>query len=541
MHATITLSGLSFTTADGHSLFNDIDAVFGPGLTGLVGRNGVGKTTLLKLIAGEIAPSSGTVSVAGRFGLFDQTVRPEEGETLADCFAITAMLEMIRDAGEGRASVETMGRIDWLAEEKAVAALSRFAIAHPLTTPFVSLSGGELTRARLAALTYDDPDFILLDEPTNNLDAAGRRLLLDFLGGWRGGALVVSHDRELLEAMSEIAELTSLGITRYGGNYSFYEQAKAADIENRERRLSEATREVRQVAAAARQRAERKARTDAKGVKGRKRNDMPKMVLDGMKARSEETTARRNALNDRQAEKAAEALSEAKARLEVVAPFAITLPPSGLAAGRRVLKAEGLAGGYDAEAPLFSDLSFEMTGPECVAIEGGNGAGKSTLVKTLTGGIRPLAGTAEICVPFALFDQAVSMLDPAVSVRDNFRRLNPHDGENACRSALARFRFRADDALKRVAELSGGELLRAGLAVAIGGSRPAQLLILDEPTNHIDLESLATLEAGLKAYDGALLVISHDRVFLERIGVATRIALSGDGAARRQNIAQVPS
>ncbi|MBB4124000.1 ABC-F family ATP-binding cassette domain-containing protein [Martelella radicis] len=533
MHATITLSGLSFTTADGHSLFNNIDAAFGPGLTGLVGRNGAGKTTLLKLIAGEIAPSSGTVSVAGRLALFDQTVRPKAGETLADCFAITAMLEMIREAGEGRASVETMGRIDWLAEEKAVAALSRFAIAYPLTTPLVSLSGGELTRARLAALIYDDPDFILLDEPTNNLDAAGRKLLMGFLGGWRGGALVVSHDRELLEEMTEIAELTSLGITRYGGNYSFYEREKAAEIENRERRLSEAEREVRQASAAARQRAERKARTDAKGRKARKRNDMPKMVLDGMKAQSEATAARQNALKERQAEKAAEALSEAKARLEVVAPFAVTLPPSGLAAGRRVLKADRLAGGYDAEAPLFRDFSFEMTGPERVAIEGGNGAGKSTLVKTLAGGLRPLGGAAEICVPFALFDQAVSMLEPAASVRENFRRLNPHDGENACRAALARFRFRADEALKRVAELSGGELLRAGLAVAVGGTRPAQLLILDEPTNHLDLESLATLEAGLNAYDGALLVISHDRVFLERIGIATRIALSGDGAIRR--------
>ncbi|MET3599073.1 ABC-F family ATP-binding cassette domain-containing protein [Martelella mangrovi] len=541
MHATITLSGLSFTTADGHFIFDNIDAVFGPGLTGLVGRNGVGKTTLLKLIAGRITPTSGAVSVAGRLALFDQTVSPKAGETLADCFAIRAMLEMIEAASQGRASVETMDRIDWLAEEKAATALSRFDIAYPLTTPLSLLSGGELTRARLAALIYDAPDFILLDEPTNNLDAAGRSYLLDFLHCWRGGALVVSHDRELLEAMTEIVELTSLGMTRYGGNFSFYEREKAAELANREKRLGEAEREVRQASAAARQRAERKARSDAKGRKVRKRRDMPKMVLDGMKSQAEATEARQKALKDREAEKATEALAEARSHLEVIAPFSITLPPSGCAAGRRVLRADRLAGGYDVDAPLFRDLSFEMIGPERVAIEGRNGAGKSTLVCTLTGRLEPIAGTAEIAVPFALLDQTVSLLDGAESVRDNFRRINPDDDENACRAALARFRFRADDALKRVADLSGGELLRAGLAAAIGGSRPAQLLVLDEPTNNLDLESLATLEAGLNAYDGALLVISHDPVFLGRIGINTQIVLFGGGTVGRHNIASDPA
>ena len=413
-----------------------------------------------------------------------------------------------------------------------------FDIAYPLTTPLSGLSGGELTRARLAALIYDDPDFILLDEPTNNLDAAGRKLLLDFLGGWRGGALVVSHDRALLEAMTEIVELTGRGITRYGGNYSFYEQAKAAEVENSERRLSEATREARQVSAAARQRAEREARTDARGRKARKRNDMPKMVLDGMKAQSEATAARQNALNGRQAEKAAEALSEAKARLEVVAPFQISLPISGLAAGRRVLKADRLAGGYDADAPLFRDLSLEMTGPERVAnrraerrreIDSGKDAfGRASTACGNGGNLRaPLRSSTSRCQCLIRRRACATISGASTRMTARMRAGRRLRGSG---SALK-------EALKRVADLSGGELLRAGLAVAIGGSRPAQLLILDEPTNHLDLESLATLEAGLNAYDGALLVISHDRVFLERIGIATRIALSGNGPIRRQNIA----
>ena len=126
---------------------------------------------------------------------------------------------------------------------------------------------------------------------------------------------------------------------------------------------------------------------------------------------------------------------------------------------------------------------------------------------------------------FAMLDQRVSLLDPAMSIRDNFRRLNPGADENACRAALARFMFRADAALQLVGNLSGGQLLRAGLACVLGGTKPPSLLILDEPTNHLDVDSIEAVEAGLRAYDGALLIVSHDEAFLEAVGISSRLEL----------------
>jgi len=170
-----------------------------------------------------------------------------------------------------------------------------------------------------------------------------------------------------------------------------------------------------------------------------------------------------------------------------------------------------------------------MTGPERVAITGPNGSGKTTCLRLLTGMLQASAGTARILVPHAMLDQTVSLLDPALSIRDNFRALNPDADERTCRSALARFMFRADAALQQTGTLSGGEMLRAGLACTIGGNHPPQLLILDEPTNHLDIHAIEQVEAGLRDYDGALLVVSHDTDFLEAIGIDRTIALSMNG------------
>ncbi len=170
-----------------------------------------------------------------------------------------------------------------------------------------------------------------------------------------------------------------------------------------------------------------------------------------------------------------------------------------------------------------------MTGPERIAITGPNGSGKTTLLALITGELEAWAGTVAVMTGFAMLDQKVSLLDPSASIRDNFRRINPQADENTCRAALARFMFRADAALQRVSTLSGGQLLRAGLACTLGAA-PPPLLILDEPTNHLDIDSIAAVEAGLSAYDGALLVVSHDATFLENIGITRRLELCGGDA-----------
>ena len=206
-------------------------------------------------------------------------------------------------------------------------------------------------------------------------------------------------------------------------------------------------------------------------------------------------------------------------------PLTVAVPSTGLPAGRAVLRIEAASVGYGAR-PVIRDLSVTITGPERIALTGPNGSGKTTLLALVAGQLTPWTGTVRLMTSVAMLDQQVSLLDPSVSIRDNFRRLNPDADENDCRASLARFMFRADAALQVVGSLSGGQLLRAGLACVLGG-RPPQLLILDEPTNNLDLDSIAAVEAGLRAYDGALLVVSHDEAFLEAIGITRRLYLTG--------------
>jgi ATPase subunit of ABC transporter with duplicated ATPase domains len=186
---------------------------------------------------------------------------------------------------------------------------------------------------------------------------------------------------------------------------------------------------------------------------------------------------------------------------------------------------DGITAGYDVDHPVIRDLSLSIVGPERVALVGPNGSGKTTLLRVIAREMMPFQGTVSVPVKFAILDQRVSILASDTSILDNFMRLNPDSNENTCRAALAGFLFRADAALQRVSTLSGGQILRAGLACVLGGSQPPPLLILDEPTNHLDLDSIQAIEAGLTAYDGALLLVSHDETFLTNVGVTRRLGL----------------
>lgn len=229
-------------------------------------------------------------------------------------------------------------------------------------------------------------------------------------------------------------------------------------------------------------------------------------------------------LAERRRAQALEDATAAREKIEILQPLSVTLPPTGLPASKIVLKMDAVTSGYRPDDPVISDLSFDITGPERIAVTGPNGSGKTTLLGLVTGDLKPWSGTVGVMTAFSMLDQKVSLLDPLDTIRDNFRRINPQADENTCRAALARFMFRADAALQIVSTLSGGQLLRAGLACVLGSS-PPPLLILDEPTNHLDIDSIAAVEAGLRAYDGALLVVSHDETFLESIGITRRLEL----------------
>lgn len=524
---SITLANLHYTTADAQPLFTGLDLGFAAERTGLVGRNGVGKTSLLRLIAGEIEPQAGSVAVSGTLATLRQSVQPQQGETIADLFGVRDALALLARAEAGTASADELAEADWTLESRIEEAIARVGLAADVDTALDQLSGGQRTRAALAAAILAAPDFLLLDEPTNNLDREGRDAVRDLVRDWRGGMIVVSHDRELLEEMDAIVELTSLGAARYGGNWSAYRARKDAELASAEQGLADAERHSAQVAREIQSASERQARKDKGGRKKAAKGDMPRILIGALKRRAEESAGASARLAERKRGEAGEALAGARTKVEVLQPLAVEIAPSGLAANRVVIEVEDVAAGYVPGVPVIDGLSFTITGPERVAVTGANGSGKSTLLALLTGRLAPWSGKVKVVAEHALLDQRVSLLDPALSIRDNFRRLHPETGENACRAALARFRFRADAALQVVGTLSGGQMLRAGLACTLGAPKPPLLLILDEPTNHLDIDSLEAVEAGLRGYDGALLVVSHDPAFLDAIGVERRVALGG--------------
>lgn len=522
----VTLDSLSYSTPDGRRLLDDLTLAFGPERTGLVGRNGAGKTTLIRLILGELTPAAGAVAVQGRIGVLRQMTEPPPGARAADLMGLGEALSRLARLEAGAGDEVDLAEADWTLPSRLDAALVRVGLAglDPLR-PAASLSGGEATRAALAGLLAQAPDLLILDEPTNNLDAEARALVADVLAQWRGGAIVVSHDRELLRQTDRIVELSSLGARVYGGNYDLYAERKAQEEAAAEQALDSAARDLARAGREAQAERERKARRDAGGRRFAARGSEPKILLGARAEQAENSGGRQNLLAERRREALTARLAEAQGAVEQVRRLGFDLPSSGLAAGRRVLTLERIAYSLPDGRRLFDDLSLDITGPERVAIAGPNGSGKTTLLKLAAGELAPQAGAARLWVSAAVFDQQTALLRPDETLRAAFLRLNPDADANAAHAALARFLFRNTAAERRVDSLSGGERLRAALACVLMAQTPPQLLILDEPSNHLDLDSLAAVEVALRDYDGALLIVSHDRDFLAGLGVEREIRL----------------
>lgn len=526
MPSHIELRDVSWSTPDGSTLLDKINLAFGAERTGLIGRNGIGKTTLLRIMAGEFAPASGTVHVAGAISMLHQRSGPPASQTIADAFAITAELERMARIETGSAVGSDLDDVDWTVEPRALAALADAGLSDiALDRQMSTLSGGQATRASLAALMFAEPDLVLLDEPTNNLDKDGRAIVADMLSAWKGGAVVVSHDRELLRRMDRIVELSGLGARVYGGNWDHYVERKTEERAAAEHRLAVAERTLDQVNRDIQKATERKARSGSHGRHERTSRSHSKSAYDFKKEKSEQSMDRSAGLSARKREEATAALHAARDDVEVLKSLSITLPSSNTPSNKRLLEVEKLTWLAPDGKSVLNDVSLTLVGPERVAVVGPNGAGKSTLLRLIVGDLESDRGSVRRGCRSVMLDQHVALLDPSLSILENFRHLNPDQPENTARAMLARFLFRNEAALKKVSNLSGGERLRAALAVVLGGREAPQLIVLDEPTNHLDLDSIAIIESALADYDGALLVASHDEDFLSAIRIERRIDL----------------
>jgi ATPase subunit of ABC transporter with duplicated ATPase domains len=455
---------------------------------------------------------------------------PVQEQTVAEALGVRDKLDALGRLKAGNGSDADLAVLDddWAVEERVAAELSRLGLsAVGLDRRLGSLSGGETTRVVLASLFLRRPDLLLLDEPTNNLDRESREALRAALADWPGGLVVVSHDRALLRLMDRMVELTPKGAKSYGGNYDLYVEQRNAEARAAEEQLAAAEKDLRRARREAQAARERQERRNSRGAKDRDKVGIPTILLNAMRQKSEQATARLKTTHDDRVAGARDTLAEARERVEQSRELAVRLPPIDLPAGKLILEVEDVCFRYPGSPrPLLDGFTLRMVGPERVALAGPNGCGKTTLLRLIRGELTPDAGTVRVGADrWRCLDQSADLLIGRLTVLENFRRHAPRVSETACRMTLGRFLFRGETVHKPATALSGGERLRAALACVLSAAEPPQLLLLDEPTNHLDLPSLANLERALRGYTGALLVVSHDRDFLDAVGVDRVIEL----------------
>ncbi|HAE27962.1 MAG TPA: ABC transporter, partial [Hyphomonas adhaerens] len=328
MTCFLTLDALSLSTPDGTPLFRDLTLSLGRERVGLVGRNGSGKSTLLRAIMGDVPPSGGHIHSGGTVGMLQQAL--DETQDLAGALGVTGALACLARLEAGQGNVEDAAAADWTLPSRIEQALADTGLRQiPLDTPVAILSGGERMRAALARQNIEAPDLLLLDEPTNNLDTEGREAISTLLRTWPGGLLIASHDRDLLEQVDRIVELSPVGTTLFSGGWHEYAAAREAAREAAEADLARASDALKRTRKSAQQAKEKQDRRDKAGRTTRAKGDAPKMLLDKRQERAEATRGKGSALAARQMSESEAHVAEARERIEILAPLTMDLPLCG--------------------------------------------------------------------------------------------------------------------------------------------------------------------------------------------------------------------
>ena len=510
---------------------------------GLVGINGVGKTTLIRIFAGLDLPDSGKVSSQEiKIGYLAQDYTMDGDKTVYEV-ATEGVVELAKAVTE----FETMStnyqsgdtnfisRYDFLLNllqtnnafdlsERVETVLEHLKVGRKMDVKVETLSGGQIVRLALARIIISKPNVLLLDEPTNHLDLHANLWLREFLKEWQGGLLIVSHDRDFLnEVTTNTWELAEGKVQQYGGNYEFYKKQKGFQEAAREREVVRLSSEVKKARKQVEKEKKRAAHSDRKDL-SKKPDDFDKVRAHYFKERASKTSGRKKKLSENKMDETSDQLEEIKKKAS--AKIAPNLRESESYNGKLLISAQNISCAYG-DTLIIKDGSMNIQFGDRIALFGNNGSGKSTWIKgmlglndvTVIGKVR----TSEN-INVQILDQKYAIVNRSLSVMENLQTIAPGTSPVDIRQHLARFLFReTSEVNKKASILSGGEIAR--LALAIIAIQPVDLLILDEPTNNLDIGSIEQIEIVLQEFKASILVVSHDITFLNNIGVDQSYAI----------------
>jgi ATPase subunit of ABC transporter with duplicated ATPase domains len=527
----LIIQNLTYIHPDKELLFKNINlAVNRHDKVALIGNNGTGKSTLLKIIAGIFTPAEGQVYIDNSFYYLPQIFGQYNHLTVAQALQIDGKLKALNEILNGNITEANIALLndDWTIEERCTEALRYWQLEDlDLSQKMETLSGGQKTKTFLAGISIHQPELVLLDEPSNHLDTAARQLLYDFIRTTSSALLVVSHDRTLLNLLDSVCELSKHGITVYGGNYDFYASQKEIENQALQHNVKSKEKELQKAREKERETLERQQKLNARGKKQHTKEGVPKIMMDKMKNDAEKSMSK---LKDVHAEKINtiyQALNELKKELPDIDKIKLDFDNSTLHKGKILICANDINFGYSNRLLWKYALNFEITSGERIALKGSNGSGKTTLIKIILGEIEPVSGKIYRADNHSIYiDQDYSLINNLLTVYKqaqhfSFETLQEHE----IKIRLNRFLFTQDYWEKPCEILSGGEKMRLMLCCLTLNRRSPDIIILDEPTNNLDIKNIEILINAINDYQGTLIVVSHDEYFLKKVNAEREIYL----------------
>jgi len=529
----LILQNLGYTHSNKDVLFENLHlSIKRQDKAALIGNNGVGKSTLLQLIAGKLRPTEGMLKTQSEPYYVPQIFGQFNHLTIAQALQIEGKLNALKAITEGEVTEENLTLLndDWDIEERCQSALQSWGLSDvDVQQKMETLSGGQKTKVFLAGIAIHQPELILLDEPSNHLDAAARQVLYELIQSSTATFIIVSHDRILLNLLDTVYELSKRGISTYGGNYDFYQEQKRIENQALNEDIYSKEKALRKAKEVERESIERQQKLDARGKKKQLKAGVPTIMMNTLRNNAEKSTSR---IKDVHAEKVgsiAQELSDLRKEVPDIDKMKFGFDQSNLHRGKVLFTAKGLNHQYQAQTLWRQALDLQILSGERIALRGQNGSGKTTLIKILLGKLEPTQGTITRADLQALYiDQDYSLIDNSLSVYEQAQAFNSSAlQEHDIKIRLSRFLFK-DQWDKPCSALSGGEKMRLMLCCLNISNQAPDLIVLDEPTNNLDIQNVEILTMAINDYQGTLIVVSHDQRFLEEIRVERMLELDLD-------------